>query len=134
MHKGFKCLGPAEGRIYISRDVVFDESIFLFSSLRPNAGARLRGEIALLSHSLLSANASFGDAFLRDQYTSPPVSSNPLPSAVDHTGNTKKIGSKTVAFLSFSGIISCPHMATSRAQDTRAICLLLIPTDPPRIT
>jgi hypothetical protein len=90
MHKGFKCLDPAEGRVYISRDVVFDESIFLFSSLRPNAGARLRGEIALLPHSLLSPNASFGDAFLRDQYTSPPVSSNPLPSAVDHAGNTKK--------------------------------------------
>jgi hypothetical protein len=39
MHKGFKCLDPKEGRVYISRDVVFDESVFPFSSLHPNAGA-----------------------------------------------------------------------------------------------
>jgi hypothetical protein len=41
MHKGFKCLDPKEGWVYISRDVVFDESIFPFASLHPNAGARL---------------------------------------------------------------------------------------------
>jgi hypothetical protein len=40
MHKGFKCLDVVEGRVYISRDVVFDETIFLFSKLNPNAGAR----------------------------------------------------------------------------------------------
>jgi len=28
MHKGFKCLDPKEGRVYISRDVVFDETVF----------------------------------------------------------------------------------------------------------
>jgi hypothetical protein len=28
MHKGYKCLDVANGRVYISRDVVFDESIF----------------------------------------------------------------------------------------------------------
>lgn len=30
-HKGYKCLGP-QGRIYISRDVIFDELTFLFAS------------------------------------------------------------------------------------------------------
>jgi histone deacetylase 1/2 len=45
MHKGFKCLDPSNGRVYISRDVIFDEQVFLFASLRPNAGARLRAEI-----------------------------------------------------------------------------------------
>jgi hypothetical protein len=88
MHKGFKCLDPKEGCIYISRDVLFDENIFPFSSLHPNAGAHLRGEIALLPPSLLSPNASFGDALLHDQYTSPPETSNSLPSADDHKGNT----------------------------------------------
>jgi histone deacetylase 1/2 len=39
-HKGFKCLDIATGRIYISRDVVFDENIFPFADLHPNAGMR----------------------------------------------------------------------------------------------
>jgi hypothetical protein len=28
LHKGFKCLEPSTGRVYISRDVVFDEHVF----------------------------------------------------------------------------------------------------------
>lgn len=48
LHKGFKCLDPPIGRIYISRDVTFDENVFPFSQLHPNAGARLRQEISLL--------------------------------------------------------------------------------------
>lgn len=48
IHKGFKCLDITTGRIYISRDVVFDEDVFPFASLHNNVGARLREEI--LSH------------------------------------------------------------------------------------
>jgi hypothetical protein len=48
MHKGVKCLDISTGRIYISRDVVFDENVFLFASLHPNAGALLKQEILLL--------------------------------------------------------------------------------------
>lgn len=32
MHKGYKCLDQSIGRIYISRDMVFDESSFPFST------------------------------------------------------------------------------------------------------
>jgi histone deacetylase 1/2 len=32
MHKGYKCLDRSTGRIYISRDVVFDEKVFPFST------------------------------------------------------------------------------------------------------
>ena len=42
LHKGYKCLEIAIGRIYISRDVVFDETLFPFAKLHPNAGALLR--------------------------------------------------------------------------------------------
>lgn len=62
MHKGFKCLDPSTGRVYISRDVVFDERVFPFAKLHPNAGARLRAELSVLPDSLLNANTSFGDA------------------------------------------------------------------------
>jgi hypothetical protein len=48
IHKGFKCLDVSTGRIYISRDVAFDESIFPFAKLHPNPGVRLRSEILLL--------------------------------------------------------------------------------------
>jgi hypothetical protein len=48
LHKGVKCLDVSTGRIYISRDVVFDENVFPFASLHPNAGAILKKEILLL--------------------------------------------------------------------------------------
>ena len=47
-HKGVKCLDISTGRVYISRDVVFDETKFPFGDLHPNAGALLRKEILLL--------------------------------------------------------------------------------------
>jgi hypothetical protein len=53
LHKGFKCLDVAAGRVYISRDVVFDESIYPFTQLNPNAGARFRSELLLLPSDLL---------------------------------------------------------------------------------
>jgi histone deacetylase 1/2 len=52
LHKGFKCLDINTGRIYISRDVIFDEEVFPFSHLHSNAGARLRSKILLLPTSL----------------------------------------------------------------------------------
>jgi hypothetical protein len=52
LHKGFKCLDPSKGRVYISRDVVFHEHVFPFSLFHPNAGARLRAKLALLPNVL----------------------------------------------------------------------------------
>jgi hypothetical protein len=52
MHKGFKYLDVASGRVYISCDVVFDETVFPFAKLNPNAGARLRSDILLLHTNL----------------------------------------------------------------------------------
>jgi hypothetical protein len=52
-HKGYKCLDISTGHVYISHDVVFDETAFPFSMLHPNAGARLRSEILLLPPSLV---------------------------------------------------------------------------------
>jgi hypothetical protein len=49
MHKGFKCLDVSSGRIHISRDVVFDESIFPFASLHSNVGAHYTFDVLLTS-------------------------------------------------------------------------------------
>ena len=51
-HKGVKCLDVSTGRVYISHDVVFDETKFPFADLHPNTGALLRKEILLLSPNL----------------------------------------------------------------------------------
>ncbi|XP_066385209.1 uncharacterized protein [Miscanthus floridulus] len=64
------------GRVYISRDIVFDENVFPFSELHPNAGARLRAEISLLPESLLRST-SFGDAKLHDRHVT-----NSVPNTV----------------------------------------------------
>jgi hypothetical protein len=56
MHKGFKCLDVGAGRVYISRDVVFDESVYPFSKLNTNAGVRLRSEVLLLPNHIQSNN------------------------------------------------------------------------------
>jgi hypothetical protein len=54
--KGYKCLEGTSGRVYVSRDVVFDETVFPFAEMHPNAGARLRAEISLLDPTLISTN------------------------------------------------------------------------------
>ena len=33
LHKGYKCLHVPTNRVYISRDVVFDENVFPFSAM-----------------------------------------------------------------------------------------------------
>jgi hypothetical protein len=53
MHKGFKCLDVATGQINISHDVIFDESVFPFASMHPNAGVRYHSSVLL---NLLGSN------------------------------------------------------------------------------
>jgi histone deacetylase 1/2 len=76
MHKGFKCLEVSTGRVYISRDVVFDESVFPFTELHANAGARLRSEIQLLTPDLFFPVRSMGHEQLMHHET------NPLPNNI----------------------------------------------------
>lgn len=75
IHKGFKCLDISTGRVYISRDVVFDENIFPFERLHANAGARLRSEILLLPSSLYQNIATNGVEY-NDRMPNVPEQSN----------------------------------------------------------
>ena len=81
LHKGFKCLDPKQGRVYISRDVVFDEHVFPFASLHPNAGARLRSKLDLLLDVLKNPSSTFGDAILHYQHLASPTNTNALSSS-----------------------------------------------------
>jgi hypothetical protein len=78
MHKGFKCLDISTGRIYISRDVVFDEQNFPFADLHANAGARLRSEIELLSPTLFDSSIIYGSTTISST-DMPNGSINPVP-------------------------------------------------------
>lgn len=74
MHKGYKCLEVSTGRVYISRDVVFDEHIFPFAELHANAGARLRAQINLLPSTLFpSSNLDNRGIFNTADHTLPDV-------------------------------------------------------------
>jgi hypothetical protein len=79
MHKGFKCLDPKEGRVYISRDVIFDEHVFPFAHLHPNVGAKLRTKLSLLPDILHNSSSIFGDARLHDKHADSPNRTNTLP-------------------------------------------------------
>ena len=80
MHKGFKCLDVSAGRIYISRDVIFDEHVFPFSELHANAGAKLREEINLIpTHLMHPSYFPMGTTMHTDVINS----SNNLPVATD---------------------------------------------------
>jgi hypothetical protein len=63
LHKDVKCLDVSTGRVYISRDVVFDENAFPFAALHPNAGTRLKQDILHLPSStpLQEDDANFVD-------------------------------------------------------------------------
>lgn len=69
-----------------------------------------------LPPSLLSPSASFGDSLLRGQCTSPPLSTNTLPSGVDLTGVTEQSRIKMMHNSSSPrlslGVILCTHMPT----------------------
>ena len=83
IHKGVKCLDVSTGRVYISRDVVFDETKFPFADLHPIAGALLREEILLLPPHLTSFDQ--GGQNIDDQLLT--NSSNDLHElCVDETG------------------------------------------------
>jgi hypothetical protein len=72
MHKSFKCLDISTGHIYISCDIIFDESVFPFESLHSIAGVRYHSDI------LLSPPDSGDDVFTDSVkvFTFPIVSAN----------------------------------------------------------
>jgi hypothetical protein len=98
------------GRIYISRDVVFDENIFPFASLHPNAGARLRAEILLLPSNTSSISSNEG-AHINDNVSIVPIT-NPLQVTVEDAPATSQNAGHNATEITYSG--------THSAEDTTA--------------
>jgi hypothetical protein len=93
-HKGVKFLDPNTGRVYISRDVVFDENQFPFVSLNPNASHRLCEEILLLPLDDLSSPSHNRSVHTNDHYSQvvPHVQTMHVVALEPHTGPTSNSG------------------------------------------
>jgi hypothetical protein len=63
-HKGYKCLDSSSSRVYISWEVIFDKTVFPFSTVDPNVGALLKAKISLLHATLCSPLEGEGVAVL----------------------------------------------------------------------
>jgi histone deacetylase 1/2 len=83
-HKGVKCLDTSTVRVYISRDVVFDESVFPFATLNPIAGKHLQKDILLFP---THTSSTHGDAHIHDYMSLPmvPNVTNVRASDISHT-------------------------------------------------
>lgn len=68
---------------------MFDEHVFPFTSLHPNAGARLQSELALLLDVLKNSSSKFGNAKLCDQHLFSSASTNRLLSQEHCFGDTR---------------------------------------------
>ena len=55
LHKGYKCLHVPTNRVYISRDVVFDETVFPFSHTSPPSTSPSSSNSPLLSDQFVDA-------------------------------------------------------------------------------
>jgi hypothetical protein len=73
MHKGFKCLDIPTDHIYISHDVIFDESVFPFASLNSHTGARYTSDV------LLVPSFTPGDNIFTNEANDPTISILPCP-------------------------------------------------------
>lgn len=85
LHKGYKCLHISSGRVYISRDVVFNEDIFpYFDIMPPTTPASLHDQLLLSptsfpysSYPSVNAANDRGNQS-RDDFSSNPVTRDPF--------------------------------------------------------
>ncbi|XP_071683458.1 uncharacterized protein [Lolium perenne] len=84
------------GCVYISRDVVFDENIFPFASLHPNAGALLKKEILLLPSSTSHESAQNCTTYIVPIVSGANILQETTHAEEDSSQNSAEIESQTV--------------------------------------
>ena len=109
--KGVKCLDVSTGCVYISRDVVFDETVFPFAQLHPNAGALLQKEILLLPSHLTGRDN--GDVLDTDDQ----LLTNPLTNgAPEYCDDTEKNGAENAEEMDQIQHFMCPGHSSSSTE------------------
>jgi histone deacetylase 1/2 len=125
MHKGYKCLDRSTGRIYISRDVVFDETVFPYST--PGVTVHASDLAESLS---FPADEPVTSEHMR-KYDLTYLSTDPLPSVVLST-QEHAAGESTA--MPPAPPVHGPDVAPSCAIDVHGACtppLLRRPAHPP---
>jgi histone deacetylase 1/2 len=119
LHKGVKCLDVSTGRVYISCDVVFDEKVFPFASLDPNAGTRHRTEILLLRQDTPSTpSSSLGEANHDHMYFVPLT--DPMQAGTSAASSTTLNSHDTAEEIAQNGATTEPHEANQETPDKTA--------------
>jgi hypothetical protein len=110
--------------VYISRDVAFDEHVFPFARLHPNASARLRAELSILPDALINHDARFGDAILLDCCDDNSPSTNCGTGSSTFVDDTDERGGSFDENLGSNG----RHFMCSPASDNVGTCLEVDPS------
>lgn len=88
-HKGYKCLLPSTGRVYLSRDVIFDEHCFPYAESSINTTKPIVSETALLPPVALpsepSQSPSSDSAPIASDHMDDRVNTVPLHNETDHS-------------------------------------------------
>jgi hypothetical protein len=124
--------------VYISREVIFDEHVFPFAKLHPNAGARLRAKLSVLPNALVNPNARFGDATLLNRCDNAPTNDNGAGQStfVDDAGlHGDSVGENPSSFGANPGTHGHHFMyhprVTTMVQASKQICCALVCQSPP---
>jgi hypothetical protein len=122
VHKSFKCLDVTEGCVYISRDAVFDETVYPFNKLNTNAGSRLRSEILLLpSHSQPSCLPRLGDEILHLSSANAPI----IPVPANPSSLLKSLQEFWKKMVLIFTCLKLYNRKVCLARSTMRICLCL---------